>query len=194
MWPKAGTPEHGDALSWTVWATSELQFPLFDVIMHGCDIPWAHPKEHRSAFAADAGRKRFAECVALLDKKLEGRDFLLGKAFSLADIAVGTAVSMGPMFAGLPLEGKNASAWVARVQGRPAFGKVMSDVTGAMNGPSDLPHEERRAPERRDRALRRLGPRGGGARHRHAHRMEHAGSRRSADGNMYLPIRSSSCR
>jgi glutathione S-transferase len=127
MWPKAGTPEAGEALSWTVWSSTEFSVPLFEVVMHGTDFQWAHPKEHRSAHAAEQGRKRWNECIQILDKRLEGRDFLLGKSYTLADCAVGHVVTIGPMFAGLPVDSKNVAAWVARITARPAFAKVMSE-------------------------------------------------------------------
>jgi len=127
LWPKLGTPEQGEALSWMMWSGSEIHHALFSVVLNACDIPWAHPKEHRSAFIAEEGRKGWATSIAILDKRLEGRDFLLGKSYSLADTAVGSIVSMGPMFASLPMDGRNVSAWVARLQGRPSFAKVMSE-------------------------------------------------------------------
>lgn len=128
LWPKAGTPEEGDALSWTIWGNTEMAIPLFDVIMHGTDIPWAHPKEHRSVYVADKARARWVECAAILDKKLEGRDFILGKNYTLADTALGSVAGMGKMFANLPLDGKNVSAWVQRIQSRPSFGKAMNET------------------------------------------------------------------
>jgi glutathione S-transferase len=127
LWPKLGTPEQGEALSWTMWSASEIHRGLFDVVMNGCDIPWAHPKDKRSAFVAEEGRKAWATSIAILDKQLEGRDFLLGKTFTLADTAVGSVVSMGPMFAGLPMDGKNVAAWLGRLHARPAYGKAMSE-------------------------------------------------------------------
>ena len=127
LWPKAGTREQGEALSWTLWSASEIHHALFGVVMNGCDIPWAHPKEKRSAFIAEEGRKGWAASIAILDRHLAGRDYLLGKSYSLADTALGSVVMMGPMFAQLPLDGQNVTAWLGRLQSRPTFGKVMSE-------------------------------------------------------------------
>jgi glutathione S-transferase len=126
LWPKAGTPEHAEALTWMFWLVNEPQPALMDVVMHGADVHWAYPKEHKSAFLVGEGKTHWDETMAILDKRLEGREWLLGKTFSLADVAVGSGVAMGPMFAGLPLP-KNVGAWCGRLQARPAFGRAMNE-------------------------------------------------------------------
>ena len=126
MWPKLGTPEHADALSWTVWANTELAASVVDFALHGCDLAWAHPKEDRSAVVAKTAREEWTAKVALVDQRLEGREWLAGKSFTLADVAVGMVVGMGKMICGLPIDGKNVGGWVGRVTTRPAFGRVMS--------------------------------------------------------------------
>lgn len=126
LWPAAGTAPQGEALSWTVWANSELAPSLLDVARHGTDIPWAHPKEHRSDYVASGARAEWSKKVARIDRWLEGRSWLAGSSFTLADLAVGLTVGMGRMICGLPVEGANVTAWVERVTSRPAFGRVMS--------------------------------------------------------------------
>jgi glutathione S-transferase len=71
-----------------------------------------------SVAEATTGARAMAE---LLDAHLQDRDFLVGEAFSVADIAVGAAL---PWAAGarLPLEGLNGIArWHARLADLPAW-------------------------------------------------------------------------
>jgi glutathione S-transferase len=127
MWPKVGSPEHAEALSWSTWAVTEMQAPFYDVVMNAVDVPWAHPKEHRSAHTAAHGLKNWKTSIEVLDKRLEGRDWIMGKQFTLVDLAAGLVAAMGPMFASLPVTGKNVEAYVGRLTSRPSFAKVMSE-------------------------------------------------------------------
>jgi glutathione S-transferase len=128
LWHKVGTADHGDALSWTVWASTELVPPMIEVALHASEVPWALPKEHRSAQVAEAAKKGWAQRLAILEKRLTGREWLAGKSYGIADLAVGTTVGMGSMMFGLPMGGANIGAWVGRVTSRPAFGRVMSEA------------------------------------------------------------------
>jgi glutathione S-transferase len=127
LWPKLGTPEHADALSWTVWGNTELVTSMLEVALHGTDLHFAHDKENRSAFVAECAREEWAEKIAKIDKWLAGREWLAGKSFTLADLAVGLAVGSGKMMCNLPVEGANVGAWVGRVTTRPAFARVMAN-------------------------------------------------------------------
>lgn len=65
--------------------------------------------------------KNLAVELALLDKQLTGRDWVAGKDFSLADVALGPIVKRCVAFPfGLP-QYPNIAAWLARLQAKPAF-------------------------------------------------------------------------
>ena len=127
LWPKLGTPEMGQALSWMFWMANEPQPALFDYVLNACDFHWAHPKEKRSAFVAERGKETWTRTMAILDKHLEGRQYMLGDAFSLVDTAICSGAAFGKMAANLPVEGKHLSPWFDRCASRPALQKVMSE-------------------------------------------------------------------
>jgi glutathione S-transferase len=127
MWPTPGSSEHWDAMSWSIWAGAELSPAVMDTVVHTCDVSWALPAEQRSTHVADAAKATWARCLSILDKRLEGRDFMMGRGFTLVDTAVGLTVGMGAMFAQLPFESKNVEAWIGRLQSRPSFAKVMGE-------------------------------------------------------------------
>jgi glutathione S-transferase len=128
LWPKPGTPEAGEALSWTVWSTGELGPARVQVMMHTHASPFALPKELQSPAIAERAKKAFFDRIALLNRRLEGRDFLVG-SFSFADIASAAWVSSAQTFLGLSLaDYPHAAAWAARCTSRSAFKRVMSET------------------------------------------------------------------
>jgi len=76
----AGTHERGLAYQWSFFAYTELQARVLQIRLAG------------SAEAADAPTKSLAEAVAAVDRALQGKDFLVGDRFSVADLLVGTAL------------------------------------------------------------------------------------------------------
>jgi glutathione S-transferase len=127
LWPKAGTPERGQALAWLFWGATEPQSPLFTWVMNAADIPRAYPKEHRSAFAAEKAVESWKMALGVLDRHLEGRPYLVGPSFTFADIAVNSVYRFAQRMTKLPIEGKNVGAWMDRVTSRPSVQTVMSE-------------------------------------------------------------------
>jgi glutathione S-transferase len=128
MWPKAGTPERAEAYSWSVWSTAEVVPCVIDRIVHTADVHWAYPKDQKSAAVAAKALEGWTARVAILEKHLSGRDFMLGKTFTLVDCAVGMAIGLGAMMGGLPIgDFPRVGAWLQRCQTRAAFGKVIAE-------------------------------------------------------------------
>jgi len=129
LWPKAGTPQAGEALSWTVWSTGELGPARTQVMIHTLESPYALPKELKSPAIAERAKKSFYERMALLNRRLEGREWLVGDTFSLADIASSLWANSAQTLLGLSLaDYPNVVAWAARCTSRPAFKRVMSET------------------------------------------------------------------
>src|SRR5262245_64204058 len=122
LWP-AGGQERADALSWTVWSTSELLYNVREVLYHGMDTPISYKPEGRSASAGEFNRGVCHKHFNMLEKRLGGREYLNGK-FSLVDVATASALRFGTMF-GLELDKHPAVAgWMDRCTKRPALAKV----------------------------------------------------------------------
>ncbi|RRH72592.1 glutathione S-transferase family protein [Falsigemmobacter faecalis] len=64
---------------------------------------------------------------ALIEAGLEGRDWLLGDRFTVADIMLAECVRYAQTATELLAEYPRLSDWLARAQSRPAFVKVMAD-------------------------------------------------------------------
>ena len=112
--PAAGTMERYRLMEWLNFITSELHkgfSPLFNGKLQ---------KEAKEIFAA-----RLKDKYAFVDARLEGRDYLMGAQFSVADAYLFTVTSWAPGV-GIDLTGlKNIEAFNARMKARPAVQDAM---------------------------------------------------------------------
>ncbi len=120
LWPADGGQPRADALSWTVWAMTELGPYMLQYLYHGLDTPVSYKSEDRSKAAAEYCLMQFNRQLDVLEARLAGRECLMG-AFSLVDVAVASWVSIGTML-GLKLERHaGVAGWCKRCAERPAF-------------------------------------------------------------------------
>ena len=122
LWPAPGTAEQMQALSWTVWGTVTAASHLFRVMYNTLD---RFPAAERNLAQAEAAKKDFGQCLEILDHALTGKDYLVGNAFSLVDVANASTVAFGGMRLGIDFSTyKNVTAWVARSTQRPAMARA----------------------------------------------------------------------
>jgi glutathione S-transferase len=79
------------------------------------------PARTRDNAAVEAAAKRAGEKLALLDRQLSGRSFIVGEQMSIADVAVGTLMYR---YFNLPIRRPslaNVDAWYDRLTQRPAY-------------------------------------------------------------------------
>jgi glutathione S-transferase len=105
-------------LQWLFWVTSDLQMqlqkPWYEKLMAGFGAPLDEAAHARAVAAAAAP-------LAVLDAALAGRTWLVGDAFSIADIAAAEPLELCKI-AGISLDTyANIRAWRARVTSRPSF-------------------------------------------------------------------------
>ena len=119
LWP-ASVADEGRTYQWSIWAMTEVEGPLLAVLMNRRVLP----AEQRDAAAAAAGETKLAGPLGVLEGVLRGRQYLLGDAFSIADLNVAAVLSWTAL-AGLDL-GKwpLTAAWLQRCMARPAFKKA----------------------------------------------------------------------
>ncbi len=120
LYPAGGGQARADAISWTVWAMTELGSYMMQYLYHGMDSPVSFKKEDRSKAAGDYSLMHFNRQLDTLEARLAKQDYLLG-TFTLADIASASWLTMGTMF-GLKFDRHpHVAAWCKRCEGRPAF-------------------------------------------------------------------------
>jgi glutathione S-transferase len=120
LWPAAGAAR-AEALCWTVWGTTELHAYMMQWLYHGVDTPVSYAPADRSRATADYNRLQFLRNLDALEARLSGRDYILGAAFSLADIPGAASLSNGLALGGDFDGRKNVRAWLDRCRARPAF-------------------------------------------------------------------------
>lgn len=114
--PKPGTPARGTYYQWIVYGMATVE-PLI--------VRAATPPEKTTPHALDEARTRFAECARVLDRALDGKDYLLG-TFSAADIVIGGNL-IWAKFLGLVQGYPTLEAYVKRLGEREASRRARAD-------------------------------------------------------------------
>ncbi|HYV45064.1 MAG TPA: glutathione S-transferase family protein, partial [Myxococcaceae bacterium] len=110
-------------------SSSELGVQRLAYALQTLDAPFALPKEDRNPKVAERFRAAYYARIAVLEGRLAGKDYLVGNAFSLADVALAQPVASATARLGLPVtDHKNVTAWVERCTSRPAFQRVMAET------------------------------------------------------------------
>jgi len=111
-----------EQLKWIAWANIGLLMPLMRWMQNTSSMI---PAEMHNAKAAAAAKTEADAMLKLLDDALEGKSYLTGGAFSMADLA--PASYMGWLsFMKYDLSPfKNVQAWFGRCSERPGFQRAM---------------------------------------------------------------------
>ncbi|APV50389.1 glutathione S-transferase [Betaproteobacteria bacterium GR16-43] len=121
LWPEA-LNARADADRWMEWQSTGYTPAMVTAFVQLCRTP----AEKRDAAAIEASRVKGETFSAVLDAHLAGREFVAGKAFSVADISVGCAAHR---WLGLPIARTprpNLERWYAAMKARPASKLVLS--------------------------------------------------------------------
>jgi glutathione S-transferase len=110
-------PQYGEYLNWLYRSDATLTFPQTLVLRY----TRLEPEERRVPQVVADYTQWYYSRLRSVEMALEGRDYLLGDRFTVADIAVGYAVFLGVSL-GLDEKYKpNTTAYLARLMARPAF-------------------------------------------------------------------------
>lgn len=118
LWP-AAVGDHGRAYQWSFFAMTEVEPPLMTLLHNRMA-----PAEQRDEAAGKKANEAIKAPLSVLDAHLKGRDYILGKDFTIADLNVASVLSFA-MFVRLDLSPYPlAQAWLQKCLGRPANQKV----------------------------------------------------------------------
>ena len=119
LWPKT-VEDEGRAFQWSLWSMTELEEPVVTALLHRAFLPEDQRDPKKAADAAE----RFQTPLRVLDGALAGKQYLLGDAFTVADLNVASVLCWAALV-GLDLgRAPQAQAWLGRCTGRPAFERV----------------------------------------------------------------------
>jgi glutathione S-transferase len=111
-----GQPGRADYLQWLWYGEATLMPPLGTMVRQSFG-----PEEGRNATALGEAKASLLERLALVEARLEGRQYLAGDRFTLADISVAYGLNLGGMLRLTDDYGPNVAAYFERMKARPAF-------------------------------------------------------------------------
>jgi glutathione S-transferase len=121
LFPKPGM-ERAESLTWLCWAQATLADAGGRVMRNTSD---RFPEDERNAKAGENAKKELQAALGIVERALEGKEYLVGGKFSYADLAIAGFV---PFFARIGADlspFKNLQAWIGRCTARPALAKAM---------------------------------------------------------------------
>ncbi|MCO5145313.1 MAG: glutathione S-transferase family protein [Aquamicrobium sp.] len=114
----ADHPEYGAYLNWLHHGEATLTFPQTIYLRYAK----LEPEERRQPVVAEDYKKWFLGRLKLAEASLaDGRDFLVGGAFTMADISVGYAIMLAQMIGIGPELPPHALGWFRRLKTRPGY-------------------------------------------------------------------------
>ena len=122
--PAPGTPERGRFLQWVHFAEASLFPPLAQIAFH----TMFKPEAERIPAVVDDARRTAAVSMQRLETALAGKDYILGKEFSGADIMLGYTLMVAKMLGVLGDAYPNVNAYFERLSARPAFQKTLAQT------------------------------------------------------------------
>jgi glutathione S-transferase len=120
--PAPGTSARGTFLQWVHFAEATIFPPLGQIAFNTL----FKPEADRIPAAVTDARAIAAGSMRVLERALDGKDYLLGAEFSGADIMMGYSLMTANFLGVLTDEYPNVGAYFARLQSRPAFQKAMA--------------------------------------------------------------------
>lgn len=114
--------EEGEAIQWGFVAATGVETPALDIL-------YTYAKGEVGTPAGDAkvaaGTEALKRPFARIEAHLQGRDWLMGDRFTVADIMLAECVRYAQPHAPALAPYPALSAWIARCQARPAFKAMM---------------------------------------------------------------------
>jgi len=112
----AGQPGRADYLQWLWYGEATLTPPLGTMVRQSFG-----PEESRNPTVLAEAKAILFERLALIESRLEGRQYMAGDRFTLADISVAYGLNLGGMLRVAGEYPPNVAAYFERMKARPAF-------------------------------------------------------------------------
>ena len=107
--------ERAEILRWTFWAVTECESDALTFLMHSI----AMPEDRRKPELALKAEQRLAPALLVLEQHLQGRSYLAGERFTVADICVASVLAWVQRAASLK-QCPRLADWLQRCLARPA--------------------------------------------------------------------------
>jgi GST-like protein len=125
LWPAADSPARLEAMSWSTWAYVTYGAAIGRLLLADND---RLPKELHNEAQARRAREEFAGLLTILNDRLASRQYIVGEAFSLADVIVASVVIWGT-YCNIPVSDyAQVADWTKRFQERATFKRVWAQA------------------------------------------------------------------
>lgn len=122
MAPPVGTKERGQYYQWMLYAMATMEPPIVQIVMHSRFLP----PEKRNPTVVEDSKARLKDVFGVLEKRLEGKQYLVGDAFSAADVVIAAMLNWASglgLLEGFP----TLQAYTKALTARPAFQRAYAD-------------------------------------------------------------------
>ena len=119
LWP-SDAAGRAAAYQWSFWAMTEVEPHLLTILRNRVMAP----PDQRDEKAASAAVEALKAPMNALEGALKGKEYLLGKTFTIADLNVAAVMSWIPMMKLDLSSTPNVAAWLQKCLGREANKKV----------------------------------------------------------------------
>ncbi|MEQ1803533.1 MAG: glutathione S-transferase family protein [Gammaproteobacteria bacterium] len=124
LWP-TGEQEQAKVLQWSFFAVTELDAPLVQLMVERTFRKEAERNADNEKRNADAARR----ALAALETHLATHSWLVGSAFTVADLNVASVLSLATGAKQEMTDYPHIQAWLKRCQDRPAYRKATAPKT-----------------------------------------------------------------
>lgn len=111
--------QHGLVQQWSLWGIAELQPPIIGAFIQLVFVP----EERRDNGIIENAMAKVPGLFNVLNDALEGKSYLVGDDFTLADLNVASIASLCPEIKFDLTAYKNIQTWLTQISERPAFKK-----------------------------------------------------------------------
>ncbi len=120
--PAVNSKERPDYLQWMFYCPGTFEGPFTQLFQQTRGLPEAE----RSAVLAEQARASFSEVIQFIEKSLQGKSFLLGDQFSVADIMLGHSLLNARRYQMLH-DVPNLERYLTSLETRPARQRATQD-------------------------------------------------------------------
>lgn len=96
--------------------------------MQACTADLLRPEDQRDAYGVARARETLSTAYALIDQRLEGRTWVAGTGFSLADCAAAPALFYAVTYVPLPPQHQRLAAYFERLMDHPAVARTIDQA------------------------------------------------------------------
>ncbi|MGZ3790211.1 MAG: glutathione S-transferase family protein, partial [Bacteriovorax sp.] len=107
--------ERGLVHQWSFWASAELQDPIIQVFIQKVFVP----ADKRNDSIIEENLNKLPTLLNVLNASLEGKKFLVGNQFTLADLNTASVVGICPMIGENLSSYPNILGWLGGISDRP---------------------------------------------------------------------------